>query len=425
MTTREHGGRKPRCVDARICERTLGPAKHLLVVAVLVGLGGVGASTQEPKRGTAAASGVKKIGVASDSRPKARWMVSTTTRLVIGGDTATGVYRLEGVSYAGLHRSGAIAVGLLNLGELRVYGPNGRYQRTIGGFGAGEGRFRALWRAHINGDSIIGFNGRDVGQAFRWDGRYLGIVTRRSFGGRDLLMPRTFPGGATAGVVRFGGRGLRPGIGDSVLMVVVGRSGGERSIGSMPWREWVTSQEGKLVPLTFGPALVSATVGDLLCFGFSRAYEIRCVSESGEERVRILRTALERRRIAIPDTLRFFAAVDSANPLPRGAAARQSARRTTVFADSTAAFGRLIGTPDSLLWVGPAMPEDAMALLNPLPMAPSRWHIYHVAGGWIGDVDLPAGFRPLAAERSSVIGLSRSSKGQEVITRLALIAVEQ
>jgi len=119
----------------------------------------------------------------------AEWTVSAEPMVVIGreGDPHYEFSRVSGVAFL---RDGGVVVSDAGPQEIRVYDPEGTYQRTFGGAGDGPGEFGMLGAIKTRGDSILA-----MGQAFRAPARFQLFDAERGYVEGAVLLPSGEPGG--------------------------------------------------------------------------------------------------------------------------------------------------------------------------------------------------------------------------------------
>ena len=282
--------------------------------------------------------------------------------------------------------------------------------------------FESLWEVYAIADTIIGVNNFGVGQAFTRDGRFVRIIPRAIVGGYQVKRKGFFPDGGSFGM-RVDPR-APDGSGRATQMLTIARidpNGRGVAIGEYPARQAVYRSGQWADGVIFGPRFTATIVGDAICIGYPDRFSFKCLNRDGSTRAAVQRGGWPRRLVTASNRDRYFAAFDSANPLPRGRRAQEDARRSTVFASELPAFGRFLASSDHMLWISPPAFEDATLSLTPIPSSNSPWSVYSTDGKWVADAKIPAGVRLMAVTSKDAIGLRKDLPGYEQITVHAIL----
>jgi hypothetical protein len=306
---------------------------------------------------------------------------------------------------------------------LHYFATDGHELYTAGGQADGLGALRSLYHLDLGrGDTLVAFDfvqGRGV--FFDPNGAFAGAIaiTREltpagSNGflpkglapdGRYLLQrdeaPFPFPG--EAGTLRTDSTRLfwltRAGsLADSSARLVAGELFGFALTGARG--------ERIVAPLArpMAPALHVVGGRDRVWLGDGRSWEVRGLGATGAlERIIRLPLPIDPLTPALRDTFiaRYRTHVRSTrgNPLQEQFAAGMA---TAPFPERFPAYGDLLAGEDSTLWllhVGIA--DDG----------PSTWSVLAADGRWLGEVTLPARFRPTAVGHGWVLGIQGAAAG--------------
>ncbi len=361
--------------------------------------------------------GVQLFDYPSGSAPAGRWSVQPQP----AASTLRTQIEFSLVADVRFTRSGATVVADNASSTIFVFDTTGRVRFTAGRKGSGPGEFSALWGLAVLGDSIVGFDGVGAGQVFGPDGRYV----------RSILRPRLATSQrvqrvgllADGAMVAYAPDPTPPPEGRSTghIAVVVLTDGDAVTLMTLPARERYRSPDGRTSPVMFGPRTHLVTFGEAYCGGYSDQYIIWCYHRSGRPSMRLARDVNPGGLVTSTHRAAYFAGVDHANPGPRAQEYREAARRDAVFADRLPAFGRVIASRDGNIWVGPTTSEDVAGItISPVPNETTRWSVYTQQGRWLSDVVVPAGFRLMDAREDLLVGVVADKDGQEGVAWLRL-----
>lgn len=353
------------------------------------------------------------VAFACDERPETggnveAWTIHSDPVLQIGVPDGDERYLLHNVQDIATFSDGRVAVANGGSQEIRIYGPDGAYVRTIGRAGDGPGEFRSLASVDVTAaDSIVAFDsgGRRV-SVFDSSGVYARSWAFES-PGRGI-----YPGKArvledgTVVIAFLRGRmpGDAPGLFREHGSVVWYSSNGNElgAIAQLPGQEWYYSAEqGILIALPLGRGShFSATrryvyIGDgndLVAYSAAgdsayamRPFEARPVSQDDIDR------DSDRRLAALPsETHPKYQALFAELPYP----------------DSLPRYSRVVGGESDNILI-----EQYRAS----PDQRSSWQVTGPGGEPVASLELPAGYSPYRVNSSTVTGVMRDSDGVEFV----------
>lgn len=348
--------------------------------------------------------------------------------LSIGGDDGDPAQSFGAISGIQVAEDGAIFVLDPMAGEVRVFGPGGAHRRTIGARGQGPGEFsrgvaglfltddervvlpdlgnrRVTWmerdgtvRGSISVDLARGFPVR-----WDWDSRGGVVVQRRAMGfNQDPVLETGEP------------------------LVRIDSLGQEETLLVMP-RSQVVWMEGAAPRFRYFSTEPSWDLGPdgLLRWGMTQEYRVEVRDPDGA-----LRLVFTRPVPALPltgaDQDRFRTLLRAA--LERAGTSPESIERMTrrlEFGGSFPAFNRMMGGPD-----GTTLVQQVAALedLESIDLAEEMsrrlggtgWDVFDRTGRYLGAVELPSRFTPMAWTTNAVYGRWMDDLDRSYVKKLTM-----
>jgi hypothetical protein len=324
------------------------------------------------------------------------WTVGAQPTVQIGSETRE--YQFAGIQGAVRLSGGQIAVADAGSNQVRIYDSQGRFISATGRAGGGPGEFRMIAKmVPGSGDSLVVF---DPGAS------RVSVLGPSGTLGRTIMPTAASLGAELAGVLEngsmvFGVPGVLPprdGLSrDSMTYVLVRPDGtGADTLTVAPGgQRFQRVAGGSVTRMTnpFGPRAAAAARGNRIALGATDSYEIREFGSDGAA-TRLLRRKVE----AAPFTDADFRQV--ADQLPQMASALAEIPRP----DHNPVFAALLIDREHNLWI-----EDF-----PAPGAPSvAWTVFDRKGAMLGQVTLPAAFRPTDIGGDYVLGVWADELGVE------------
>ena len=322
--------------------------------------------------------------------------------------------QLHGVRAVARLSDGRIVIANSGSAELRVYGPDGRWSRSIGREGDGPGEFRLLGSFQLVApDTLIAFDpsgprvtvftaegalasSRSVsvpGKAAQPpdhrlpDGRWLNIMSSAEIEGYQRRRNSFVAWTETTGNV------------DTVLT----RDGQEYLIYTRHQAGRYLGRGAVVVP--FGGQDLSAIGPGRVALSDGLSYDLAVVELGGKE-MRFRRT-LERRPLPDGAIARFVESYAGRYPGERQAEVRrhfeQLPKPTLAPTHSALAFDRT-----GRLWAeNYRFPWDSLSQRT--------WSVFNATGEWLGDVEFPKALRVFEIGDDYVVGVERDSDGVEYV----------
>lgn len=373
----------------------------LLVVAASTASCAPDSDAAQRSKHVAAGEAAESKGPGWDSGRE--WRLDTQLLVEIGSETRE--YQFAGVPGAVRLSDGRIVVGDAGSSEIRVYDPQGRFLTAAGRSGDGPGEFRQIDKlVRGSGDSVLVF---DAGS-----GR-LSLLDPGGTFMRSVTPSTATPGASFAGVLENGSYVIgvpvplppREGLSrDSLVYLLVSQDGSTLdTLLVAPGGEQYQRVDGsRVLRMTnpFGPMPVASASGDRIFVGATDRYEIRQFGPNGAL-VRVLRREVPSQ----PFTDAHFRRV--AERVPQMA----SALAELPLPSRVPAFASLLVDREGNLWV-----QD-----YPSPGGePVAWTVFSRQGAILGQIVLPAAFRPTDVGADYVLGVGMDEQDVERIRMYAL-----
>lgn len=337
--------------------------------------------------------------------------------LTIGEPAGDADYQFGQIVALDVMSDGRIAVLDGQAQRIQIYGPDGRYERTIGGPGSGPGEFSSAPAALLvgRGDTIVvpdmgnqrislippegdasSFplqmdQGIPIGFKMAEDGALISQRRPMNFGNpstgtaeNDLILKQDYDGTVTDTL-------LTPKRGGTFEM----GEGGPRFVLFAPEPQWATVS------------------GDRLAYASNDVYRIG-VYGSGGELERIVTFPHEQRPVTEADQRLMRELMR--RTMEESGAPQQAVDQmlgAVSFAANWPAFAQLRGGPGGTLWVQRVnnlerMSEDERENWDPqLDQGAPEWDVFEADGRYGGVLELPARFTPFAIEQDRVYGVFR------------------
>ena len=382
--------------------------------ALLCTVGVIAAACDPPIRPSAHPSGDSAgITIIADTAPV--W--TTGHGWMVGESALVDIQTVEAPQTALRLSDGRIVIADARDVGLRYFAPNGRELYRVAGAGDGPGEIRSLYHLDLGrGDTVVAFDlTQGKGVLFDGNGAYAGaflvsnaLTPEGSHGflpkglapdGRYILQrdeaPFPFPG--APGSLHTDSTKLfwlthAGTLADSSARLVAGELFGFA----------LADGNGKQVvaPLArpLAPALRVVSGPDRVWLGTGATWEVQGLGRTGQvERIIRLPLPINPLTPALRDTFirRYRDQVrrSGGNALQQQFAAGIA---TAPFADRFPAYGDILAGQDSTLW---------LLHIGLTAEGPSIWTVIDPAGRWLGEVTLPAKFRPTAVGHGWVLGI--------------------
>lgn len=326
------------------------------------------------------------------------------------GREEEGPYQFAVVGQALFLQDGSIAIAEGRAQEVRVFGPDGSHEQTLGRRGEGPGEFMGLsWVLEYSEDSIAAYDWslRRTTVFHRPSGRSRNVVHQLE--GNFAVFGRTWDGPF---LLYSPGSGYRPDLPPGLqwvftdIVTVDPADGSPRVIGQLPQREQLVEPDGNTGRVIPGRYAIQAVAHDGFYWATPDRYEIDFFDVDGVKRRQIRRPVepppvrqdeIDAYIEAELERVRRFEGEDA---VPRY---RRSLEEAS-YGESAPLFAVAFVDGDHRLWVsGPAWPD--------FQAPPSSWSVFSEAGVWLGDVAAPPGLMLFDSRGDEVLGVWRDDFG--------------
>ena len=303
--------------------------------------------------------------------------------------------------------------------HLRLFSAQGRFLSASAGRGNGPGQIlnmRLVRRLH--GDTIAINAGFSIVALFASTGQF---VRTAPFAPRAeatpgpprfLLLALLNSGlGVVTSLPRIAPRSIGSRWADTIPLTLVTETGDvRRELGKFPYIEVEQESSGPR-PVWLSSVGVFAASDDRFYAGFGDRYQIRVYDGDGKLQS-IIRRSWTPTPITDADWEHWVVEWSKLWVTTTGAEREREIQqvRESPWAEENPAFSQFIVDRVGRLWVRDAHWQDAIAAgsLTDAPAVPSSWSVFDSKGRWLGDVGMPAGFKPFEIGTDYVAGIMRT-----------------
>ena len=353
--------------------------------------------------------------------------LATSVTLVIG-DRPEPDYLLSRVAGAARLSDGRIVVADGASLQLRFFDSGGEFINSVGGRGDGPGEFRQLHAlGMLAGDTIFALSLLPgTVTFFDGSGEYLRRVSasRHPSDLRDrmkMILAVFGDQSVVVGPLPMPSHGPRRSRWvDSIPLTIIGRDTTTQvRLGTFPSMLMVMDEDAPRPPW-FGPTAVLAAEGSSLFVGYSAEYSIRVFSSNGSLE-RVIRRRWTPTRVTRADIDEFVTEWGKRWITATGPEAERQKRdlRNDPYASEVPAYSQFVVDRAGRLWVREAHLADASGAgqLTTSPLVPSVWSVFDSGGRWLGDITMPARFRPTDIGPHYILGIALDSDGVETVVQ--------
>lgn len=306
---------------------------------------------------------------------------------------------------------GGVAVADLGTQDIRLFGPDGIWRATLGRKGGGPGEFEGLGGLHVLADDTIlahDYRHRRISR-FGPEGTLVGETTLSTDGPMFPQLVGHLTDGRTlfrAANVFRGADEPRSGLLRPAALVVLYSDDGALvdTVGEFPGSESLIQVGGEgerrsisVMSLPFGRNSQLTTVGDRLMVAPGDGYELRFYRVDGTLE-RLVRRSFASRPVEDADIEAYLQRL--AERSRSGQEFADQMRKPLMDAprpDAMPGHGNVLPGPDEQVWVSDFQPPGATG--------PVRWSVFDSEGQWLGEVEMPARFRPFEIAKDRVLGV--------------------
>ena len=336
------------------------------------------------------------------------WTTSGNPRLQLGNIPGDPDHQLYRVAHSHRLRDGTIAVANTGLGDVRIYGSDGQFLRTLTMPQTGAAQARPVLVAELGSDSLL-----VVGQSgwlATFDGA--GALARSS----SLASPGADvePGLEPLGTFDDGTVVVSAPLPDDPDATGVGRTGVRLlryapdgrllgSIGDFEDRAVLFAERGAYI---FGQAAHIAVADSTIWYGESERYEVREIAPDGRT-LRIVRLDRPGKEVTPTDISTYISAVSrQVRETPR----EQSMGVTieaSVYADTVPAFDQILADEEGRIWVRNYQWFNLGSGY--------RWTVFDADGRFLGDVRTPHLLEIHQIGKDFLLGRMADARGREAV----------
>lgn len=349
--------------------------------------------------------------VLSEASERVFATLATQPELSLGGANETGPTQFFQIQ--GIHVDGSDRLWILDgrSRQIRVFGPQGQYDTTMGGAGEGPGEFVSprLLGATRTGDVVLGdartgrisVFGEDAGYRTSWS-----LVQGDEAPPRALL---ALPDGAVVAQTPrvLNAAALADGqlLTDTARLVrLSGEDQPPRALLSATGMKWIWTG-GQQIPVPFSAPPAFTVRDDRILV--AEGSEFRVAVYANDTLVGSFGLNRPAQVVTDSDVSEYRTHIEESVPEPARAGFLRALDRPER-PDVLPAYGSLLTDTNGRVWAR-RFAVDAFAS--------SEWDVFDAEGFWLGRVDMPAGFRALQIGERTVVGVWYDELGVEFVHR--------
>jgi hypothetical protein len=355
------------------------------------------------------------------------WTVKEEIR--IGTAEGDPEYQFGQVGAIAALSDGRVAVLDIQAQRIELFGPDGKYESTIGGPGGGPGEM-GIGAGPVlvaRGDTLVvpDVQNRRV-NLYAPDGSPFGSYAVRIADGLPLRWEVT-GAGTIVSQVRPLGLSDTTSRSSSDLLVVRGADGSVTdTLLAFPSGKSFSFREQRAQIFASEPtwALLQP---DGLVFGINSEYRLSLYDGDGTLRV-ILSRPFEARPITAGDQKTMMDAFEKLwRQFGLSQAQIAQARSVITFADNYPAYLQILGGPEETVWaqhvqLPSALTDDQREVYNPgLDLGAPEWDVFDRDGRYLGIVRMPTRFMPLRFIGDKIYGIQRDELDVQYVVRLGIV----
>lgn len=377
-----------------------------VAVFALVASSACGRTEQQATTTSRDSLGILIVENQAPAHTGAPWTLNTVAVIDLGSQSADPHQEFSDFVSPVRLTDGRLVVANGGSNELRIFGPDGRWQKSVGRKGSGPGEFVQLgWLDAGTGDTLRTYDwSLQRFSVFSSDGAFQRAVSLRSTGERSSPRPVGVLGDGRLIVQRQTSvtPNSKPGVGrDTVPLQVYDATGSlSDSLGRFPGPEHLIKTGKSSVSvssLPFGKDLFVAVHESRLYVGTSDGPEILVKRPDGViERIVRWRTAPV--PVTPADIDAYITAFAEGWPPGREETRDRFVRmlREAPFPKWKPSYAGLLVGPDGSIWV--------RRYTDPDKSAPTTFEVFDSTGRWLGEVGMPAGYAPTQIAPGFVVG---------------------
>ena len=350
--------------------------------------------------------GIQVVGNQAPVQPDAPWILDSLPLVDLGGQSGDPTQEFSESVYPVRLSDGRLVVANFGANELRFFGPDGKWLKTVGRKGGGPGEFQQLgWLDLAAGDTL---------RAYDWDLRRISVFT--GAGALQRVVTLSVGNGAApplpVGMLgngrlialgqSFTTPGSRPGAGRDTMPLQAYDAGGalRDSLGRLPGSEHLiqtSKQSVSVTRLPFGKDLTVVARRERIYVGTADGPEVTILKPDGKPEM-IIRWAARPVPVTAVDIEGFIAGFGSGWKPGQEAMRDRFIQmvRQAPFPKWKPAYAGLMVAADGSIWV--------RRYSEPDKTAPTVFDVFDAVGRWLGAVRMPAQFSPTQIGDGVVVG---------------------
>ena len=353
-------------------------------------------------------------GGPSEAAEPSRWTAGPEPALSVGEVDGDPRYLFSEITGVRLFPDGAFAVSEFSSRAIRVYDPEGRYARSMGGPGEGPGEFGDINHLDVlPPDTVLAYDVSALRLTrYLRDGTLLGTTTMQPAGG----WPEVFLGSYADGGMAIVSLVPSPRGGSEIVpdRMVIGRYASDGSLVAVVDTVPGIRRAGGTAVVPFSPFMHAWLLDDSVYVTDGTEPVVDVLGAEGRI-VRQIRLSIPR-----PD-------LDAAWRVLR---AELTARDRTQWIEDLApgvaeepvpVISASMVDQDGRIWLKHYEPATDAAHLRSGAMAGGLWTVVEADGQVVAEVELPDGFAPMDATGRSVVGVHRDDLGVERVRVFELV----
>ena len=368
-------------------------------------------------------NGVRTVTYKPGATPAGQWSLTPKPLQRIASDNGVEIVSVNGVAR---QSDGTLVILSRESSDLRFFDANGKHLRNVGRKGQGPGEFEAkygltLFRLR---DSIVVSDGNGIAQVFAPDGKYVRTESRPAGGpqGQQISRGGFFADGRAVLQMYPTRRDTTAPARKMMFYTMFAQAGATRTeLARFPAYERLNVEGGSAVRTVFGAMGDFAVLPNGFCVGFSNVMALSCFAPDGKQVSRVERQGVLGAVVTAADKEAHLAEIARLNPDHNGAAFVARMRETSTYAKRMPAFGQLVASQTNEVWIGPALPPVAEAIVSQVSDHATVWSVFSFNGDWLSDITLPKRFRLMEVGANYVAGILRDEDDVEDVVVYSIV----
>jgi hypothetical protein len=403
----------------------------LLIVAVAAACGGDRSAQWEGSVTDSAGVAIVQNTATGLWGPDEGWRLTEELRIgTAEGEPEYQFGQIQPASSIAIASDGRIVVLDAQGRHIKVFGPDGKYLKTIGGPGGGPGEIGAGASAVLMapGDTIVLSDiGNQRMNLYQLDGTFVRSTALNFAEGIPFRWESTSDGRIIAQFRRlaFPGSTQAPDSMDALVAWQLDGSLGD-TLMRVPSGKTLSFAGGAPQVTVFSPEPSWALLGDRVLYGVSDRYRVG-VYGAGGQLERIVEKPFELSPVTEDDQQTYRDLIgETASAQGAPPQAIQQFLSTLKFEEQYPAFAQLLGGVDGTIWVQrfrtpSSLTEEERKGFNPqYDLLAPDWDVFDSEGRFLGVVRMPPRFQPVRFLGTDIYGIQRDELDVQYVVKLAI-----